>query len=226
MIYVPGLLTGQLSGKAGSSLASKNPYATTVGVHRHRASPQTPKASTVRANFALLQALYSTLSTAQAQAWHDLGLTMFVAGRLSRSYTLTAPGAFMSVNRTLQTLGLPILPDAPALVRPSSAIITSLSASEPGTVDVDLNLDPLDGFTLVGIYGQRIRKGSILTPPRSSWQLVAVLPSSSVGPWSVGTEYVAICGPIVAGTTIWLNARPYSTSGFIGGASVASTVVA
>lgn len=229
MIYVPGLLTGQLSGKAGHNVASKNPFASTIAVQRKAAVSQSPKVAGIRGNMAGLVALYKTMTTVEIQAWKDLGATMFVTGRLNRTFSLTAPAAFLSVNRNLQSIGGAPTTTAPALVRPPSAIVTSLTAvgpaPGPASILIELGSDPLDADTAVVIYGQVLRSGSIFTPPARSWRIVQVLAPSSSGPWDITADYISVCGAIAAGQTIWVKSAPISLEGFAGAGSPLSAIV-
>ncbi len=229
MIYVPGLLTGRLSGKAGNTVASAGPFATTINVASHSGRAATAKSSAVRASLSTLVGLYKALSPTDLAGWKVLGLSIIVGGRLSRSYALTAPAAFLSVNRNLSTIGIAPLSAAPSLVRPPSAIITVLTAvgPSPGPTSITLELitDPLASTDSVVIYGQVLRAGSVLSPPRRSWKVVAILPPSSSGPYDITSDYLATCGPIAQGQTIWVRSSAINDSGFTGGGSTQSAVV-
>lgn len=229
MIYVPGLLTGQLSGKAGHNIASKNPYATTLTVQKHKSTAATPKSSAIRANTASLVALYKTLTSGEIADWKTLGAAMFVSGRLGRTYSLTAPGAFMSVNRNLATIGQAPVTTAPTLLRPPSVAPITLTAVGPSpgpqSLSLDLTTDPLDADTAVNVYGQVVRSASIFSPPVRSWKLITTLAPSSSGPWDILAEYIATCGDFVTGQTLWVKAIPVSLEGFQGAGSIQRAIV-
>ncbi len=229
MIYVPGLLTGQLSGKAGNTVASRGPFATTISVAAHSGRVATQSSSQARSNMSTLVGIYKGLSPTDLADWKTLGQSMIVGGRLSRSYTLTPMAAFLSVNRNLFTIGISPLTTAPALVRPPSAVITVLTAvgPTPGPTSITLELltDPLASTDSVVVYGQVIRASSILSPPRRAWKVVTVLAPSSSGPYDITADYLAICGPIHQGQTIWLKTSAVNDSGFTGGGSTQSAIV-
>lgn len=118
MVYVPGLLTGQLSGLAGSTLASKNRYATFVTCNTMPAAGSSPARSQITASFGSIAGLFKTLTSSQLEDWNDLGAAITISGRLSRSYALTASAAFMLVNRNRATIGLAPVLNPPAYDTP------------------------------------------------------------------------------------------------------------
>ena len=115
MKYVPGLLVGVLSRKAGSTVASHNRFGPYL---RNRVIPVNPATTN--------QILYRTRLTGWSQAWRALtsteragwtalGATMSRLDSLGVSYTLTGLQAYTSLNVNLQVVGAGPLNDAPAL---------------------------------------------------------------------------------------------------------------
>jgi hypothetical protein len=130
MKYVPGLMVGQLSGKAGSTVASRNKSGS---YFRTRVIPklvQNGKTTAVRSNFAYNSETYRTITPAQQQGWIALGAQIKKKNSIGVAYTLTGLQAFQSVNRVLSTLGLAAVVASPTLAQPEA--LTSLSATVNG----------------------------------------------------------------------------------------------
>ncbi len=228
MIYVPGLLAGQLSGKAGNTLASSGPYGPTLTVKRASSTPITPAKSAVQNNFAATVAAYRALSPTDLAAWKALGQTMFVIGRLHRTYTLTGIDAFLSVNRWLHTIGSPGVTTAPSLVRPPSATISVVTAVSPvpggGTLTFDVDIDPIPLDTKLVVYGVFISSTAIQEPARRSWKVIQVFNTGDIGPYDVTTTYGSIVGGFNSGDPVWLKVVPVSDEGFPGAGSQLSAI--
>lgn len=122
---------GQLSGKAGSTVASRNRNGSYL---RTRVIPmlvQNAATSAVRGNLSTIAANWRLLTDAQRSAWADLGSQMTRTDSLGQVYTLTGFQAYQAINRNLYTVGSVAVTDAPAYTLPpsiASATITATSA--------------------------------------------------------------------------------------------------
>lgn len=220
MIYVPGLVTGQLSGKAGNTVARASRYATTIGVNRRLVGARTTLNAASRSSFATLAALYKTLTPTELASWVALGSTMITQGRLGRTFSLAGPAAFLSVNRVRAVQGESPLTTAPAHVVPAAAAFGAVTVTGPSpgpqvlSVDTSPSMVPAD--TTFVLYGQRVRSSSILAPPKRSWVIVATFAAGTSGPHNVLSAYKAACGDFVTGQLVPLKLIPYSLEGFKG----------
>jgi len=97
-------MVGQLSGKAGSTVASRNRNGSYI---RTRVSPmlvQNQYTDAVRSSFTDLAQRFRTLTAAQIAAWNALGTGITRSNSIGQPYTLTGLQAYLSINRNLQTI--------------------------------------------------------------------------------------------------------------------------
>lgn len=113
MKYTPGLLAGQLSGKAGNTVASRNRNGS---YFRTRTIPKLVRnaaTTAVRANFTDLSQSFRELSSDQINGWNSLGDQMVRRNSIGQSFRLTGLQAYKSLNQRNLFLANPIISDAP-----------------------------------------------------------------------------------------------------------------
>lgn len=99
MKYVPGLMVGQLSGKAGSTVASRNKGGS---YFRTRVIPklvQNALTAAVRANFGDSAQAYRGITESGRLAWTALGAQMLRKTSLGETIHLTGQQAMVALNR-------------------------------------------------------------------------------------------------------------------------------
>lgn len=129
MKYVPGLMVGQLSGKAGSTVASRNKggsYFRTRVIPKHVVNAKT---TAVRENFGNTAQAYRDLTDSMRSAWDSLGAQITRKTSLGETIHLTGLQAMMMINRNLSSMFLP--PDyiAPVFSSPPTLEDVTLTAT-------------------------------------------------------------------------------------------------
>ena len=225
MIYVPGLLVGQLSGKAGHTHASAGPSGTWLTVlGRHRA-PLTKYSQSARASFSTIQKLFGTLDSSQIDAWETLGENIIITGRLGRNYTLTAASVFCQINRNLYTIGQPYVVDPPDIVYPADIVGFSADAQAPptGSYELNLDLDPdiVPDDTYFVVYGQKPKNGQGLSYTKRGWKVLSVIGPGESNVVDVSAQYLTRFHGWFPLQTLPVKVIPVSSVGFQGNQSVA-----
>lgn len=129
MKYVPGLLAGQLSGKAGNTVASRNKFAS---YFRTRVIPklvQNAKTGPVRANFGAASAGWRSLTAVVQAGWQALAATLPRSNSLGQTYFQTGSQLYVGVARNCFTLGVAIPAAAPAWVPPVAIATATITAT-------------------------------------------------------------------------------------------------
>ncbi len=114
MKYVPGLMVGQLSGKAGSTVASRNKNGS---YFRTRVIPKLVRnsaTSAVRDIFTTTSQAFRGLSTFEQQSWISLGLNIKRSNSLGETFSLSGIQAYKALNGVNEFYGNPILATAPS----------------------------------------------------------------------------------------------------------------
>jgi hypothetical protein len=120
---------GQMSGKAGSTVASRNRNGSYV---RTRVTPmlvQNALTTAVRSDFSVIASRWRTLTDAQRAGWATLGGFISRQNSIGTTYTLTGLQAYESVNRNLLTVGGAIVDTAPAYTQPAAIASLTVTAS-------------------------------------------------------------------------------------------------
>jgi len=94
-------MIGELSGKAGCVVASRNRNGSYLRTRTIPINPKTTSQQNARNNLSAIAATWRTLTDAQRAAWAAYGLTITLFDSLGRPYTPTGSQAYSSVNRTI-----------------------------------------------------------------------------------------------------------------------------
>jgi hypothetical protein len=127
--YVPGLLAGQLSGKAGNTVASRNRNGSYFRTRNIPKLVQNAATTAVRGNFGGIAQSWRALTEAQRSGWTALGANILRYNSLGVAYHLTGLQAYESVNRNLTTYGGAMVNTAPTYTPPVAITSLTLTAS-------------------------------------------------------------------------------------------------
>ena len=122
-------MVGQLSGKAGNTVASRNKAGS---YFRTRVVPKLVRndlTTAVRANLAYLAQNYRNLTPSEQNGWIALGNNLIRLNSLGATYSLTGLQAYESVNRNLFTLGSAFVDSAPVYAPPAALTSLTLTAT-------------------------------------------------------------------------------------------------
>jgi len=122
MKYTPGLMVGELSKKAGNTVASHNrngPYFRTRTVPTN---PRTTLQTIIRDRVSTNSAAWRALTAAQRAGFTALGTGMTRIDSLGRTYNLTGEQAYQSINLNRFLLGSAALSTAPTLDTPAALL--------------------------------------------------------------------------------------------------------
>lgn len=220
MLYNPGLTFGELSGRAGHTIASKGPYGTWISIRGSHTVRVTQYTQASRASFRTIQKLFATLGPTDLTDWTTLGLALLITGRLERQYSLTAASTFVLVNRNLYTIGASYVTTAPALTVPVDTPSLTGAATAPPTgsflLELTISPDPVPASTYYVIYGQK-PKGSVSnTFSKRGWKVIAVLTPGDSAFVDVTAGYLQRFTGWYPGDTLAIKVTPISAEGFQG----------
>lgn len=128
-------MVGQLSGKAGSTVASRNrsgSYFRTKTIPKLVTNPFTDE---VRNNFTLTSQGWRSLSQADQLTWSSWAATVNRTDSLGLGYNLTGAQGYMLINRNLFSAGLPATSTPPTGAAPDNFTLLFLTPSAEVTKD-------------------------------------------------------------------------------------------
>ena len=218
MKYVPGLMVGQLSGKAGNTVASHNRFGSYLRTRIVPVNPNTPNQTEVRANLEDLSEMWKGLTAEQRAAWTDLGSQIERVDRLGSVYTLTGLQAFTSLNMTLRSTGGTDLTDAPGM--PSNPVVPVI-----GTVVLDESIGgfsftiaytptPIGAGVKIAVEATRWVSAGKSFLPRSEYKLIKVSAANGASPLDIDAEYTALYGIPAVGSRVFFQVYTLDGNGF------------
>ncbi len=134
MKYVPGLMVGQLSGKAGNTVASRNRSGSYM---RTRVIPKLVrniKTTAVRDIFTSQSQAFRDLTPAQVIGWDALGAQLIRKNSLGESFRMSGLQAYKSLNGRNAAMGNPILSDPPEFASAPSSQNANVQINRDATI--------------------------------------------------------------------------------------------
>jgi hypothetical protein len=129
MKYVPGLMVGQLSGKAGSTVASRGRFGSYFRTRNMPTNPNTLAQQTARDRLSYISKGWSTLTNVERASWDSAAAAIPIADTLGAIYYQSGFDYFCGVNSYLSVYSgantfSTLLPAAPAPAAIATAALT------------------------------------------------------------------------------------------------------
>lgn len=168
-------------------------------------NPRTPLQTQVRANFASNAKLWSgTMTAAERAAWTAFAAANPLVNVLGASIIVSGLSMSMKLNQVLKTLGLaPIVtPPASLAVPPIAAAIGATAVHATPALTVETNAQATSTTTQYYIFATPpLAAGK--KPPQSAYRFIyAPTPSTAATTLEFHTEYIALFGPWLVGSSI------------------------
>ena len=196
MKYTPGLLAGQLSGAAGSTVASHNRYASYFRTRTIPTNPLSARQLVVRQFFGANSQDWRNLTESQRVAWSDLALSVPVINAQGNPVILAGNAFFQKINIQRSTIGFAPLTDAPALDSPPNLTSMSAVATVAAGGTMELTYVPVGGVAgnrfLVRATATR-SPGITYTSP-ADLRVIGLFAGNAASPFDTQAAYEAIFG--------------------------------
>jgi hypothetical protein len=127
--YIPGPFVGQLSGKAGNTVASHSKTGSYLRTRVVPTNPRSARQTLVRNDVQELSQSWKNLTDAQRAGWDGLGAQSGKVNKQGQAYTLSGFQAYLSININLRQLGAADVQTAPALGAVAQLTSVSVTAS-------------------------------------------------------------------------------------------------
>ena len=226
MKYTPGQFVGQLSGKSGSTVASRNRFGSYLRTKVNPVQPNTPFQTLARNRLALLAGNYRLLTESQRTAWAFLGKQIQRYDSLGNAYDLTGLQAYVEVNANRLRCGALPTAVAPALDSPPEIESVFINAEvTPYTLTVAFTPNPLPANTRVLVYAsppvsQAVNFFGTAQPlarrGKGMYKLVLVSNAAATSPIDIGIAWAGRFGSFSAGQKISVMLLPISANFFSG----------
>lgn len=226
-IFTPGVAVGQVSGRVGGTVFSRN----RGGMYLRNGSipsiVQTQKATLYKSYLALASQYYANLDDAEAAAWREYAANHPVTNRLGRTHTLSASNWFVACNARLLAAGetpIALPPNAPS---PTGSLISAAAvAAGAGTATITLATSPTGANKHAWIRGARVQSGRI-TNVKNKLTEILITGANAASPINIATELKAELGSFQAGDWYHFEVRLLDdTTGLISAAATFATQTA
>lgn len=224
-IFTPGVAVGQISGRVGGSVFSRNRGGMYIRNGSVPSVVRTDKALLYKAYFTASSQAWTALSEAQQLAWTVFSRTQTQTNRLGRSISLTGQALFIGLSARLLASGDDIVATPPVTSAPSPIVPTSL-AVDAGSGDTELVFteSPLEAGIKLWVRGAKVNSGSI-NNVENLLTTVTITAAAAASPLDLESALIAAFGPIQEGATYILECRTLDTaSGLVSGKVFVKTV--
>lgn len=216
MKYVPGLLVGQLSGKAGSTIASHNRNGSFLKVRTIPTNPNTDAQQAVRNRLAAASAAWRGLTSGQRAAWNAYATEVVLYDRQGVAYTPTGQQAFVSVNINTYTYsGSGTITTAVPIADAPAALLTMTVTAESASslLSIAYTATPLGASTKLVIEATPCISPGINFIARNKYRQILVTSAAAASPAVATTAWVARYGETVEGKQIGVRAYVLTADG-------------
>jgi len=226
MKYLPGLLAGILSGKAGNIVAARNRYGPYFRTRTMPTKVNSDYTNDVRGRLASLSMAYGALTEAQRDAWRTWAATNPMTDRLGATHVLQPSACFNGLNaRILQAGGTQI--DVPPIAVPPGPIegqaITAVSGAQ--SVNVTWTSGALGASECLAAWIATVDSAG-RSYYRNLLKLVDISAAAGTSPFAVTTEYLLRFGTLINGQKLFLEAEVWdNATGLVSGRVFSSFTV-
>lgn len=196
-------LISDIRKKVGSNVFQKSRAGLIVRKKVSPTQPRTPEQRAVRSSFASLSKAWpGTLTQSKRDGWIDLATGITRSDRLGQKFLLTGLQLYQMCNRSLATISVAPITDAPAALAVGSPVSLTVvaTAAAGGTFTVDSGTDPAANEVPVVWATPPFSAGRQNDNKRLRYLFKTT--AATAGPWDIKTAYVAKFGTLVSGQHI------------------------
>lgn len=215
---------GKVSGRMDGDVKMRN------GVGRGFTVPALIQNGYTTAQRAVLSAVSSSwngLTQAQMETWNN-AIGFFKSNRFGQVFALKGKALYTSLNCNLVDVAQAPIQAAPLSTEvPGMTVLTGAAAAGAGTFTIAFSPTPTDAGVDTIIFATTQLSAGRFRPGASQFRIITVVVGATASPANIAAAYVSKFGALVAGTKIFIKAKPInSISGQAGGEIVASVIVA
>jgi len=205
-IMRPGPLAGQISGRVGGIVFSRNRGGDYVRNGPSPTNPQTAYQVAVRNALALASTAWKDMTDAQRLAWADWARANPVRNRLGESIRLQGNAAYVALNSRMAWLGNAVYV-APPITSPPDPLLTITGSYDIGAGDFQLayTTTPLAAGMKLWLLGCRVQSPGV-EYVRNKLRHFHTSAAAAASPAACESNFNARFGTPVVGETIFFRA--------------------
>lgn len=224
-IFTPGVVIGQISGKVGGYVFSRNRGGSYIRNSAIPSTVTTKKALAYKSYLSSASQQWQTEDAGDRQAWATFAQTKTSIDRLGKSISLTAHNWYVRLNSRLLAAGESVISIPPVDPPPGVTVVTSWTVDVlTGKTSLVYTPSPLPAGVGLWIRAAKLQSPTIINV-QNLLTTILITPGAQTSPLDLEDELVAAFGPIQEGATYVLEIRAFDrTTGLVGGRVYARTV--
>lgn len=224
-IFTPGPAVGQVSGRVGGTVFSRNRGGAYMRNGSKPSKVLTDKALRYKTYFTAASQAWTALTAAQQLAWTIWSRTQSKVNRLGRAIQLTGQAQFIGLTARLFALGEAVVVTPPTKPAPAAAVPTGFTVdSGSGNTELTFDTTPLPAGVHLWIRGAKVNSAGI-TNVENLLTEVLLSDAAATSPVDLSTALVYAFGPLQTGATYVLQIRTCDeASGLVSGPFYVRTV--
>lgn len=205
-IMTPGPTVGQVSGRIGGIIYSRNRGGAYIRNGSMPTTSTTIYAQAAKALLALTSASWAILTPTQQLAWKTWSTQNPVTNRLGMQHTLSPHAAFVQVNSTILLAGGVAIAIPPVIAPPIALASLSVSASIAGPIAITFAASPI-GANNVLFINAAISDNPGVAYVRNLYKLVLVSAANDATPTSIGAAVATRFGTLQPDQHLFVNVQ-------------------
>lgn len=216
MKYTPSPLLSELSGAAGSVVASHNRFGPYLRTRTIPVNPNTAAQQTYRNTLKSASQAWRLLTDGARNAWEAAAANLPRINELGATYYMTGHQFFVSTCQAIKLYdpasAFPSLPNT-VITPVDLTSITPAAAAGAGTNTLTFAATPVPATTKLVIEATRQLSAGVTFVGRSNLRIVQIIAPAGASPANIAAAYVTLFGNLIAGKKIMYRAYEISSTG-------------
>lgn len=223
-IFTPGVTVGQISGRVGGTIFSRNKGGAYVRNGSIPTTVTTTKALAYKAYFAAASQAWTALTDAQRLAWKVWAQSKTSTNRLGRSISLSGQQWFIGMNSRLAAASENLITVPPITTAPTGIVISAFTVdSGSGNTEIEFDRTPLAANERLWVRAAMVSSAAI-NNVENLLTTVVIAAATTASPLDLETSLIAAFGALQTGATYVVEAHVLDTdNGLISGSYYART---
>lgn len=224
-IFNPGAAIGQISGRVGGYVFSRNRGGSYIRNGSIPSTVTTEKALAYKGYLAAASQLWATEDPDNRQSWTTFAQSKTVVNRLGKSISLTPHNWYVALNARLLAAGKSTLELPPVEAAPGTPVVTSFTVDAgTGNTELVFTPSPLPAGIALWVRAAKVNSPAIVNV-QNLLTTVTITAAAATSPLDLETLLADTFGPIQDGATYVLELRSFSTlTGLVSGRVFARTI--
>lgn len=223
-IFTPGAVIGQISGRVGGYVFSRNRGGSYVRNGSVPSTVVTEKALQFKSFLATASQYWTSLTDAERLSWTVWAQSKTSTNRLGRSISLNGQNWFVSLNSRLAAAGESMISVPPVTSSPVGVVISAFTVDAGvGATQVTFTPAPLDANQKLWVRGAMV-SSSAINNVENLLTTLTITAAAAASPLDLETPLVYSFGALSVGATYVIECRVLDTdNGMVSGRAFART---